>query len=150
MRLQVTTTVNATVDEVWAALVDWEAQSDWMLDARDVSVVSPHRAGEGVTIHVPTSLLGVPVLDVMRITGWDPPRRLEVTHLGTVIKGVGAFELASRGPDVTDVVWWEEVVAPFGMVGEWGARMVLPVLRAVFTRSLRRFRDHVEAGAVRA
>lgn len=150
MRLQVTTTVNAPVDDVWAALVDWEAQEDWMLDARDVSVVSPHRVGEGVTIHVPTSLLGVPVLDVMRITGWDPPRRLEATHLGTVIRGVGAFELAARRADVTDVVWWEDVVAPFGPVGEWGARVLRPVLRAVFASSLRRFRDHVEAGAARA
>jgi uncharacterized protein YndB with AHSA1/START domain len=147
VHLQVATTVTAPIDQVWAALVDWESQSQWMLDARDVRVVGPRRSGEGVTIHVPTTVLGVPVLDIMRITGWDPPHRLEATHIGRVVKGVGAFELVARTDEVTDVVWWEEIVAPFGRLGALGARAILPVLRAVFLRSLRRFRDHAEGFA---
>ena len=147
MRLEVDTTIAAPIDVVWDVLVEWEAQRDWMLDAKDVRVVTPERAGHGVTIHVPTSLLGVPVLDIMRVTGWDPPHRLEATHLGRLIKGVGAFEMTSVDEDVTHLLWWEEIVAPFGALGEFGAGLALPVLRAIFNRSLERFRLLVEARA---
>lgn len=144
MRLEVETTIDAPIQQVWDVLVDWEAQREWMLDAKDVTVVTPHRAGHGVTIRVPTSLLGVPVLDIMRVTGWDPPHRLEATHLGRLIKGVGAFELTTQHDDRTHLLWWEEVVAPLGAVGEFGANVALPVLRAIFTHSLSQFKGVVE------
>lgn len=147
MRLEVDRHVAAPVDVVWDVLVDWERQSDWMLDARRVDVVTPYREGLGVTIHVPTSLLGVPVLDVMRVTGWDPPHRLEATHLGRVIRGVGAFELAAEGPG-TRLSWWEEVEAPFGRLGDLGARAALPVLHRIFATSLRRLAAQAEEAAV--
>lgn len=149
MFLEVAISINAPIERVWDVLVDWEGQADWMMDARDVRVVSDHREGTGVTIHVPTLVAGVPILDIMRITAWDPPHRLEATHLGRVIKGVGVFELAAQSRDVTEVVWIEEIVAPFGRVGDLGARALLPVLRIVFTRSLRRFRDVVETTSPR-
>lgn len=137
MYLEVQRRVEAPVEVVWDVLVDWERQSEWMLDAKRVDVVTPDREGHGVTIHVPTSLLGVPVLDIMRVTGWDPPHRLEATHLGRVIKGVGAFELQPLG-DRTRLTWWEEIPAPLGPVGEFGAQLILPVLRRIFATSLKR------------
>ncbi|MBY5163088.1 SRPBCC family protein [Salsipaludibacter albus] len=137
MRLEVERHVAAPIDVVWGVLVDWERQSDWMLDAKRVEVVTPEREGHGVTIHVPTSLLGLPVLDVMRVTGWDPPHRLEATHLGRVIRGVGAFELSDEAGG-TRLSWWEEVEAPLGALGEFGAGLALPVLRRIFSTSLRR------------
>ncbi|HKJ55971.1 MAG TPA: SRPBCC family protein [Nitriliruptoraceae bacterium] len=145
MRLDVDTTIAAPIEDVWSVLVEWEAQRDWMLDAKEVVVVTPERSGHGVTIHVPTSLLGLPVLDVMRVTGWDPPHRLEATHLGRVIKGVGAFEMTPVADDVTHLLWWEEIDAPLGAVGEFGAGLALPVIRAIFTKSLDRFRRVVES-----
>ena len=146
MRLEVDRHIAAGIDAVWSLLVDWSRQPEWMLDARRVEVASPHDRGHGVTIHVPTSLFGLPVLDVMRVTGWDPPHRLEVTHLGRLIRGVGAFEL-TEVEGGTHVVWWEEVEAPLGVVGELSSRAVLPTLRAIFGRSLRRFASLVEASA---
>ncbi len=146
MRLEVERHVAAPVGVVWDVLVDWERQSEWMLDAKHVEVVTPHREGQGVTIHVPTSLLGLPVLDVMRVTGWDPPNRLEATHLGRVIRGVGAFELATEGPG-TRLVWWEEIEAPLGALGDAGARIALPVIRRIFATSLRRLAAVAEDAA---
>lgn len=147
MRLEVDTVINAPIEVAWDVLVDWEAQGEWMLDAKDVRVVTPERAGHGVTIHVPTSLFGLPVLDVMRVTGWDPPHRLEATHLGRLIKGVGAFELTRLGDDRTHLCWWEDIEAPLGRLGEFGANLSLPVLRAIFSRSLSQLRAVVEERA---
>ncbi len=145
MRIQADITVAAPRGLVWGQLVDWEAQADWMVDARAVRVLTDARTGEGVTLCVPTRVLGVTVDDVMRVTAWQPPERLEVAHLGRVIRGTGAFELApiERG---TAVTWWEEVDPPLGAAGRWGARrLVRPVVQRLFTRSLRRLRERCEA-----
>lgn len=146
MRLEVSVGASAPRQVVWDVLTHWERQPEWMLDAKAVRVLTPEHAGVGVTIRCPTNLLGVTVDDVMRVTAWDEPRRLEVTHLGRIITGSGAFELVEEGPRRTRIDWWEEVDPPFGAVGELGANVVvLPILRRVFTRSLRRLATLAEA-----
>lgn len=138
MRLELVQPVAAPREVVWSVLTAWERQSDWMLDAKAVEVLTPERTGEGVTLRCPTNLLGITVQDVMRVTGWREPSYLEVTHLGRIITGTGAFELTEDGPDATVVTWWEEVDPPLGALGEWGATiLVLPILRRIFARSLR-------------
>jgi hypothetical protein len=137
MRLEVVKDAAAPRETVWQVLTEWERQPEWMLDAKAVHVLTPERTGEGVTIRCPTNLLGVTVQDVMRVTGWREPEYLEVTHLGRIITGYGAFELASLGPDRTRITWWEEVDPPLGALGEWGAStFVLPILRRIFGHSL--------------
>jgi carbon monoxide dehydrogenase subunit G len=137
VRLEVVQDVAAPRATVWSVLTDWERQSEWMLDAKAVHVLTPQREGEGVTLRCPTNLLGVTVQDVMRVTGWREPSYLEVTHLGRIITGTGAFDLVELGLERTRVRWWEEVDPPLGAVGEWGATtFVLPALRRLFGRSL--------------
>lgn len=138
MRLEIEVPVDAPRATVWDVLTQWERQSDWMLDAQAVEVLTPDRQGVGVTIRVPTSLLGVPVEDVMRVTRWEDERLLEVVHLGRIITGTGAFELQDDPrTGGTILTWWEEVDPPLGAVGEWGASaLVLPVLERIFRRSL--------------
>lgn len=136
MRLEVVRHARVGPEGVWQVLTSWERQPEWMLDAKAVEVLTPRREGEGVTILCPTNLLGVTVDDVMRVTAWEPPCRLAVEHLGSVITGTGAFELDAE-PGGTRVTWWEEVDPPLGRFGAWGAQtLVLPVLERVFTRSL--------------
>lgn len=141
MRLQVEVEAAAPPTAVWGVLTEWERQSEWMLDAKAVEVLTPQREGVGVTIRCPTNLLGVTVQDVMRVTAWEEDRQLSVTHLGAIITGDGTFSLtpaAVDGRDGTRIAWLEEVDPPFGRLGEWGAStLVLPVLRRIFTRSLR-------------
>jgi uncharacterized membrane protein len=146
VRLEVSVPVAAPRQLVWDVLTHWERQPEWMLDAKSVEVLTPAREGVGVTIRCPTNLLGVTVEDVMRVTGWDEPSRLEVTHLGRVITGSGAFELVETSADTTRIDWWEEVDPPLGAIGEWGAStFVLPILRRIFTRSLRNLAALAEA-----
>jgi carbon monoxide dehydrogenase subunit G len=150
VRLEVTRDVVAPRNVVWQLLTTWERQPDWMVDAKDVEVLTPERRGVGVTLRCPTNLLGVTVQDVMRVTGWSEPSYLEVTHYGRVIAGVGAFELEPLGPSRTRVRWWEQIEPPLGPVGAWGARRVaLPVLRRIFARSLSRLAELAERDAAR-
>ncbi len=151
MRLEVEREAAAPREVVWSVLTEWERQPDWMLDAKSVHVLTPQRTGTGVTILCPTKLLGVTVDDVMRVTGWDAPHRLEVVHLGKIITGSGAFVLEDLGADRTHITWWEEVDPPLGALGEWGAStFVLPILRRVFGRSLGRLVALAEQDATAA
>jgi carbon monoxide dehydrogenase subunit G len=151
VRLEVSVEAAAPQQVVWDVLTHWERQSEWMLDAKSVEVLTPARTGVGVTIRCPTNLLGVTVEDVMRVTAWQEPSMLEVTHLGKVITGSGAFELVPLGADRTRIDWWEEVDPPLGAVGELGATvLVLPVLRRIFTRSLTNLADLAARAAVDA
>lgn len=145
MRFAVTHVTTAPRDVVWKVLVDWERQSEWMLDAKSVTVLSDERAGVGVTLRCPTNLLGVTVEDVMRVTTWDEERELGVIHLGRIITGSGSFELADEGTG-TRITWWEEVAPPLGAVGEWGATtLVAPIIKRIFARSLARLAGLAEA-----
>jgi hypothetical protein len=151
MRLQVVQDVAAPRPKVWAVLTDWERQPEWMLDAKEVHVLTPARTGEGVTLRCPTNLMGITVQDVMRVTGWREPSYLEVTHLGKIITGYGAFELAELDANTTRITWWEEIDPPLGAFGEWGAStFVLPIIRRIFARSLRGLAELAETEAARA
>lgn len=137
MRLELTRTIAAPRAVVWSVLTEWERQPEWMVDAQAVYVLTPQRTGEGVTIRCPTNLFGITVQDVMRVSRWEELAHLEVVHLGRIITGRAAFELAELGPAETHLTWWEEVTPPLGRLGEWGAStLVLPLLRRLFARSL--------------
>lgn len=135
--------IHRPVHRVWDLLIDWESQPEWMQDAKTVTVTSPHRTGVGVTIDVPTNIaLGITVLDVMEVTEWEHQRKIAVRHTGRVIKGSGAFELASTrlpgGSEGTIFTWWEDIDAPLGQVGDLVARYTaVPIVSFVFRRSLR-------------
>ena len=150
MRIELDVPTSAPREVVWDVLVDWERQPDWMVDAKAVHVLTPHRHGEGVTIRCPTNLLGFTVQDVMRVTRWVEHEVLEVVHLGRIITGTGAFELRDGPGDGTTIHWWEEVDPPLGALGEAGAStLVAPIIRRLFTRSLTNLAGIAEREALR-
>ena len=136
-RIEERTHIEAPVARVWDVLVDWEGQSRWMVDARSVAVLTPHREGADVVLRCRTDIAaGVIVTDDMVITEWVPQERIGVRHLGRVIRGVGAFELRPT-PHGTLFTWWEEIAAPLGPVGEAAATvLVVPWVSRTFRRSL--------------
>jgi uncharacterized membrane protein len=137
VRLEVIQHTPAPRESVWRVLTEWERQPEWMLDAKAVEVLTPQREGEGVTIRCPTLLLGVTVDDVMRVTGWRENEYLEITHLGRIITGTGAFELRDVDGG-TQITWWEQIDPPLGRLGAWGARtLALPIIERIFRRSLK-------------
>jgi hypothetical protein len=105
-------TINATVNKVWRALVEWEKQGDWMALTRvSASDNGADDSGIGTTIEAFTGVGPFGVLDKMKVISWEPPHFCRVDHYGKVIKGIGEFRLVDLG-DKTRFDWYEEIKAP--------------------------------------
>jgi carbon monoxide dehydrogenase subunit G len=133
--------VGAEPAQVWAALVDWPRQGEWML-ATDVRTLGGDAQGLGGRLEARTGLrLGGRrrgVVDTMEISRWDPPRAVEVRHTGRVVRGSGVFEVRPAGSGST-FAWTERLDLPLGWLGRRGWPLVRPFMRAGVRRSLRRF-----------
>jgi uncharacterized protein YndB with AHSA1/START domain len=127
---------------VWPYLVDWERLNRWMLEARAVRVTGTQREGVGVEAKATVRIAGITTRDPIRVTRWEPPRVLELEHLGWV-KGTGYMELSPED-DGTRVFWKETLIPPWSWLGAVGMRVVTPVMRRIFQRDLRVLRDLVE------
>jgi hypothetical protein len=145
--------VDAPPEQVWAALVDWDRQGEWML-LTDVRAVGGDGQGvggrlEAVTgVRLPGRLLGgrrLGVLDTMLITAWEFPHRIDVRHTGRVVRGTGTFEVRPRDGGGSTFVWTEGLDLPLGAVGRAGWPLVRPVMVAGVRRSLRRFAAYARA-----
>jgi carbon monoxide dehydrogenase subunit G len=130
--------------EAWSVLMDWERQSDWMLDADSVTVVSEQREGVGVRLAVQTRILGVAAFtEPMEVTGWDPPRRLEIKH-GSLVEGVGTWLLEPVAGG-TRFTWREDIRLAVPVVGGLAATAYRPVMRTLMGRAMKALRAHLIA-----
>ena len=142
--IEVGATLPGPPEVVWELITDWEHQDDWMLEASDFVVLSDHREGTGVEAEATVKIGGISTRDKVRVTGWEPNRRLAISHEGWV-SGRGEFHLTPLGKDRTHVFWREELEPPLGALGAMGLVGFKPLMRRIFTRDLR-----VLAGLVRA
>ncbi len=110
----------------WERLTDWESQGEWMI----ATVV--RKAGERRFL-ARTGLGPLRIDDVMEIEIWEPPRRVEVRHLGRLVRGRGIFRVEPLGEDRCRVTWQEVDQLP-------GAGLIRPF----FVWSLRRFARQLE------
>ena len=147
--LSLTVKINKPVKSIWSALVDWQGQSDWMLQTKVWSELDQDRTvknGKGVLIFAFTGLfpklypkLKLGILDTMEVTKWKPPVICEVVHIGGVIRGTGKFELKPvRGGTV--FFWQEEILAPAIVL-----LFLKPMLLIGVWLSLRRFARQISA-----
>jgi hypothetical protein len=149
--------VNASVEErvavaappevVWRALTDWEGQSSWMVATTVTADQGGHRVGERLT--AVTRVAGVGFSDPMEVIRWDPPRRVDVAHLGRVVRGTGTFAV-EPAPGGAWCVWGEDLDLPLGSIGWLGFALLRPAFQLMLRRSLRRLARRVEARAGRS
>ena len=141
--LRVARTVAAPPARVWEVLVDWAGQGRW-IPFTSVRVVGDHDAGTGVRCEALSGFwlgrLPVGLLDRFTVTTWQPPSPtvpgvLEVLHTGPYFRGPGAFELHAA-PGGTDVRCTEIFDVVGGAVPTRLARLLLPIMRIGFARSL--------------
>jgi uncharacterized protein YndB with AHSA1/START domain len=122
-------------ERAWALLTRWEQQSRWMRDADRVEVLGERREGVGVRLAVRTRVLGIPAFtEVLEVTTWRPPERLEIAHRSFVHgAGVWAFEPDELG---TRFVWTEQLSLGIPVLGELALLVYRPVLRWLMGRAL--------------
>ena len=142
--IEVAQTVPGPPPIVWELITDWEHQDDWMLEASDFKVISEQREGVGVEAEATIKIGGITTRDVVRVTGWEPNRRLAIEHEGWV-SGHGEIHLTPLGNDRTHIFWREELTPPIGMLGAVGLTAFKPLMARIFKRDLR-----VLSGLVRA
>jgi carbon monoxide dehydrogenase subunit G len=143
--LEVRRMIAAPPERVWDVLADLEDQKRWMVDVRTLAITSAQKSGAGAVMHVTSELFGLPLVrDVMEITVWDPPHRMDVVHRGQ-FHGTGRF-LLERIDQGTRFTWTEDFRPPLGPLGEAAFALVIrPHLRRVFNRSMTNLAGLAEA-----
>ncbi len=144
--LRVDLAINAPAQKVWDVIADWEGQSAWMLQTK-VFLTSEKAEGVGVTIEAFTGPLYriyprakfLGVLDLMKVTLWEPPTRCDVLHYGSIIKGTGTFEVEAVDEGSSIFHWSEEIEAPWLLF-----ILMRPFILAGVRISLARFRRLLE------
>ena len=143
-QVSVTVRVRAEVRDVWAALTDWESQSDWIA-ATTVRTVDGDGQGVGGRIEAFTGVGRVGFLDTMVVTEWLPPTWCAVRHTGKVVRGTGEFEVSeSDAPTGSTVTWREDLDIPGGRLGELAFALTRPITQYAVRHSLKRFAARVE------
>jgi carbon monoxide dehydrogenase subunit G len=135
MRFEERAVYRANPGGVWPILTDWERQASWMPDVAWIRLLGPERE-LGARLAVRTRVLGIPLAtDVLRVTAWDPPRRLAVEHAG-MVNGVGEW-LLEPVEGGTRFTWREEVTMPLPILGELALLIYSPIQRWMLRRSIR-------------
>jgi uncharacterized protein YndB with AHSA1/START domain len=148
VRLEQRIAIAAPPEVVWQAVADWERQSEWVaLTTVTVEPGGPENRGRGVgeRLTAVTRLGPIGVTDRMQVTRWEPPRRVDVVHLGRVVRGTGTF-LVEPAPGGAWFTWAEELDVPFGWLGRAGAWLLRPAGQLLLRRSLRTLAHRLEAG----
>jgi Polyketide cyclase / dehydrase and lipid transport len=134
--------VAAPPGTVFAAAADWEGQSTWVALTTVTVEQGGHRVGERLT--AVTKLAGVGFADTMEVSRWEPPHRVDVRHLGRVVRGTGTF-VVEPAPGGAWLTWAEDIELPLGAAGLLGFAAVRPAFALLLRRSLRTLARQLEA-----
>lgn len=143
-RIEVTTTIDAPPETVWARIEDVGTHVDWMADAEAIRFTSNQTSGVGTTFDCDTKVGPFRLTDKMAITRWDDAVAMGVRHVG-LVAGEGEFVLTALGNDRTRFTWTEELRFPLWMGGRLGAGAGAPVLRHIWRRNLANLKALVES-----
>ncbi|MGK5445160.1 SRPBCC family protein [Micromonospora sp. URMC 105] len=139
-----TVIVDAPAGRVFAALTDWERQSDW-IPFTTVRVVEGD-GGEGTLVEAVTALGPAVLRDQMRVVRVDAPYEVGVVHCGKLLRGPGVLRCTPLARDRTQVVWHEWFHLPGGPAGRVAWPLLWPGSKASLTLALKRFARLVEQG----
>ena len=134
--------IAAPPEAVFDAVADWEGQSEWVALTTVTAGGGPPRVGERLV--AVTKVAGIGFSGPMEVTRFEPPSRIDVRHLGRVVRGTGTFRV-EPAPGGAWFSWAEDVELPRGVAGRLGFVVVGPLFRLLLRRSLRRLARRVES-----
>jgi hypothetical protein len=136
--VSVTVELDLPVSLAFARLTDWSGQGQW-IPATRVRLVQGDGRSIGSRIEAFTGVGRLGFMDVMEVTGWNAPNRVDVMHVGRLVRGAGAFELRPLPSGGTALTWSEWLHLPLGRVGRLGWLLLRPAAAALLRMALRRF-----------
>ncbi|MDG4807671.1 SRPBCC family protein [Micromonospora sp. WMMD1120] len=139
-----TVIVRAPAERVFAGLLAWERQSDWIPFTRVRVVEGDGR--EGSRIEAVTALGRAALRDEMQVVRVDEPYEIGVVHYGQLLRGPGVLRCTQLGQDRTQVVWHEWFHLPGGRAGRLAWPVLWPGSKFGLTQALKRFARLVEQG----
>ena len=139
-----TVIVNAPAARVFAALMNWEKQSEWIPFTK-VRVVEGD-GGEGSLVEAITAIGRASLRDELRVVKVNPPFEVRVVHCGKVLRGPGSMRCTAMSGDRTQVVLHEWFHLPAGPIGKVAWPVLWPGSKLGFTGALRKFGRLVEQG----
>jgi hypothetical protein len=142
-RIKVSTVIDASRRDVWAAVEDISRHVDWMEDAVAIRFLSRRRHGVGTTFDCDTKVGPLQLTDRMEITRWSARRAMGVRHVG-LVTGAGQFRLRRARRGRTRFTWEERLSFPWWMGGPVGGVVGGRVLRRVWRRNLANLKALVE------
>ena len=133
-----------SIETVWDALADISTHVVWMRDAQNIEFVGSQRQGVGTEFVCQTAIGPLRTADHMRVTEWEPGKRMSVYHSGSVI-GEGTFILTTNENGQSCTLRWEERLKfPWFLGAGIGERIARPLLRAIWVGNLRRLDKYLQ------
>lgn len=144
-RLDLDVVINAPVQDVFDAFTAWTQQDRSIIGTR-VEVRKGDGKSVGSVIAGWTGAGPVGFWDIVEITRWEPPYRVEVLHTGALVKGVGTIEVVALPGNTSRFNWSEGFELPLGFFGAagWPAGK-FPLLAGV-KKSLKALKGEIESG----
>ena len=141
----VSTTIDASIEQVWSAVERIETHVEWMQDAVSIEFESEQRRGTGTAFASLTRIGPLSTTDHFVVTGWEPPVLMAIEHRGAV-KGDADFRLTALDASHTEFRWEERLRFPWWLGGPVGEQFGRPVLRRVWNGNVGRLKALVESG----
>jgi hypothetical protein len=126
-------TVDASAEQVFEVLTDWERHAEWMPFTR---AQGGHEVGASLEGWTGVGPLGF--LDTMVITEWRPGRRVAVRHTGRLVQGDAWFEMGPIPGGGSSIIWAERLDLPLGPLGKAGWVVAGPLFRRFMKIGLHR------------
>ena len=136
--------IQASQQKTFDYVSDWEKQSDWILFT---TVKNLSNATDRVKprLLATTSFGLLKFVDTMIVTEWLPHEKIVVEHTGRIILGKGVFTIVKTSPGSCKFMWQEITPVPFGIVGQVGLVLIKPVMKILFTISLKKLKRSIES-----
>jgi hypothetical protein len=141
-RYSLSTSIDASVADVWKHLSDLASHTQWMADAVTITFVTDATSGVGAVMDCKVPFGFMSITDRMRVTEWTVGEAITVSHEGAV-RGIGRFRIvAANGRTRFD--WNEALTFPWWLGGPIGGWVSRPLLQRRFRIDLAAFTALVE------
>ena len=131
--INLTITIAAPRDTVWAYASDIARQPEWMHEMKRVEMLTPPPVRPGSRGRATVRIFGISTTDDVVITQFDPPSTFAIRHEGTFV-GEGLLQFTEIDATRTRIDWMEYLRPPlFANIGGFVQR---PILGGIFRSDL--------------